>query len=151
MISIVIISKDEPSLDDTLVSLPSQVAALGEPGEIIVVDASAGRLDHIKQRHAIPVRWLDFQQPPRVRISIPHQRNAGVRAARGDIIVFTDAGCLPEKEWLKWMVESLRAGEDAVAGTTQDMSGGNVFPNQYIGRLKDAEQSSYLIECPTLN
>lgn len=151
MISIVIISKDEPSLDTTLVSLPSQIAALAEPGEIIVVDASAGRLDHIKQRHSTAVRWLDFQQPPGVRISIPHQRNAGVRAAQGDIIVFTDAGCLPEHEWLKWMVEALRHGEAAVAGTTQDMVGANRFPNQFIERLEAAERSSYLVECPTLN
>jgi GT2 family glycosyltransferase len=118
---------------------------------MIVVDASAGRLDHIKQRHATAVRWLDFQQPPGVQISIPHQRNTGVQAAQGEIIVFTDAGCLPEDGWLKWMVESLRSGEDAVAGTSQDMLGVDIFPNQYTGRLEDAEESRYLVECPTLN
>jgi GT2 family glycosyltransferase len=152
VISVVIISKDEPSLDDTLAAVAVQVAALGEPGEIIVVDASDGRLDAIRQRHAAAVRWLDFRQPPGVRISIPHQRNAGVRAAQGDIIVFTDAGCLPEEVWLKAMVNALRSGENAVAGTSQDMAGADVFPNQHIGRLGDAaEDSRYLVECPTLN
>jgi GT2 family glycosyltransferase len=151
MISIVIISKDEAGLDDTLVGVTGQVADLGEPGEIIVVDASAGRLDHIRQRHAVAVRWLDFQPPSGVRVSIPHQRNAGVRAAQGDIIVFTDAGCLPEEKWLMRMVEPLRLGESAVAGTSQDLSGAIAFPNEYIKRLEDTEGGSYLVECPTLN
>jgi GT2 family glycosyltransferase len=154
MISIVVISKDEPSLDGTLASLADHVAALGEPAEIIVVDASAGRLEFIRERHAATVRWLDFQQPPGVRISIPHQRNAGVLAAQGDqddIIVFTDAGCLPEEAWLKHLVSPLRAGENAIAGTSQDMSGADVFPNQYIGRVGEADDGSYLVECPTLN
>jgi GT2 family glycosyltransferase len=151
MISVVIISKDEASLDDTLADVTEQVADLGEPGEIIVVDGSAGRLDHIRQRHADAMRWLDFQPPSGVRISIPHQRNAGVRAAQGDIIVFTDAGCLPEKNWLMRMVEPLRLGESAVAGTSQDLSGAIAFPNQYIRRLEDTAEGSYLTECPTLN
>ena len=151
MISIVIISKDEPSLADTLADVTAQAANLSEPAEIVVVDASAGRLDEIKQRHATAVRWLDFQQPPGVLISIPHQRNIGVRATQGDIIVFTDAGCLPEEGWLKWLVESLRSGEDAVAGTSQDMLGANVFPNKFVRRVEDIGESSYLVECPTLN
>jgi GT2 family glycosyltransferase len=151
MISVVIISKDEAALDDTLGSVTSQVANLGEPGEIIVIDASAGRLDQIRQRHAGAVRWIDFQPPPGVRISIPHQRNAGVREAEGDIIVFTDAGCLPEEKWLMRMVEPLRSGENAVAGTSQDLSGSIAFPNGYIKRLENTGEGSYLVESPTLN
>ena len=151
MISIVIISKDEQGLDDTLAEVNVQAADLNESAEIVVVDASAGRLDEIRQRHAAAVRWLDFQQPPGVRISIPHQRNAGVRAAIGDIIVFTDAGCLPNEGWLKWMVESLRSGEDAVSGTTQDMSSKDIFPNPYVRWLGDAEESRCLVECATIN
>src|SRR5580692_6143719 len=101
MISVVIISKDEDSLDDTLADLSKQVSGLDEPAEIVVVDASARRLDYIRQRHEMQVRWIDFQPPPGVRVSIPHQRNVGVRAAYGDIVVFTDAGCLPNEEWLE--------------------------------------------------
>ena len=151
MISVVIISKDESGLDDTLASVTGQVADLGEPGEIIVVDASAGRLDQIRLGHAAAVQWLDFQPPPGVRLSIPHQRNAGVRAAEGDIIVFTDAGCVPEEKWLARMVEPLRLDETAVSGTSQDLSGEIAFPNQYIRRLQGTEGASYLVECPTLN
>jgi GT2 family glycosyltransferase len=151
VISIVVISKDEPSLDGTLAVLADQVAALGEPAEVIVVDASAGRLDPVRQRHASAVRWLDYQQPPGVRITIPHQRNVGVLAAQGDIVVFTDAGCFPAEGWLKSLVSPLRSGEVAVAGTTQDMAGADVFPNRHIGRVPDAGEGRYLVECPTLN
>jgi GT2 family glycosyltransferase len=151
MISVVIISKDEESLDDTLADLSKQVSGLDEPVEVVVVDASVGRLDHIRQRHEGQVRWIDFQPPAGVGVSIPHQRNVGVRAAHGDVIVFTDAGCLPNDEWLERMVAPLRQGENAVAGTSQDMSGALIFPSAHIGRVEQAGDASYLVECPTLN
>ena len=151
MISVVVISKDEEGLDDTLASLAKQLDGLDEPAEIVVVDASAGRLDHIKQHHSDTVRWLDFQPRPDVRVTIPHQRNTGVRAAQGEIIAFTDAGCLPGDGWLARMIAPLRAGESAVAGTSRDMSGELVFPSQHIIRVEQVGDASYLAECPTLN
>ena len=151
MISVVIISKDEASLDDTLADVCDQVVGLDEPGEVVVVDASSGRLDYIRQRHEAQVRWIDFEPPSGVRVSIPHQRNVGVRAAHGDIIVFTDAGCLPDDGWLERMVAPLRQGENAVAGTSLDLSGALMFPTACIGRVEHAGDGSYLVECPTLN
>ena len=38
MISVVIISKDEPALDETLTDVAGQLAGLGEPGEIVVIE-----------------------------------------------------------------------------------------------------------------
>ncbi len=151
MISVVVISKDEESLDDTLATVAKQVDGLDEPAEIVVVDASAGRLDHIRQRHSATVRWLDFEPPLNVRVTIPHQRNVGVREAQGEFIVFTDAGCLPSDGWLTRMVASLRLGESAVAGTSRDMSGEITFPSKYIARIEQVGDVSYLAECPTLN
>ena len=95
MISIVIINKDEMAVDDTLSDVVRQAKDFGEPAEVIVVDASDGRLDAVRLRHEAAVRWIDFTPPPGVGVSIPHQRNVGVRAAQGEIIVFTDAGCRP--------------------------------------------------------
>lgn len=40
-------------------------------------------------------------------------RNIGVSKARGKIIVFTDAGCIPQKDWLH---ELLKVKADVVAG-----------------------------------
>ena len=100
MISIVIISKDEAALDITVADVVNQAKDSTHPSEIVVVDASDGRLDHIRLRYEADVRWVQFKQPAGVRISIPHQRNAGVRAAHGEIIVFTDAGCRQNRNGL---------------------------------------------------
>jgi glycosyltransferase involved in cell wall biosynthesis len=116
LISIVIISKDEPSLDGTLTEVIFQARTCEEPSEIIVVDASDGRLEHIRLRHEAEARWIQFEQPPAVTVSIPHQRNAGVRAARGQIIVFTDAGCQPEPNWLSRLTAPLFQHEFVTAG-----------------------------------
>lgn len=147
MISVVIISKDESALDETLTDVTNQLDSLNEPGEIVVIDASSGRLDDIKKRHEPTVRWVDFQQPAGVRVSIPHQRNTGVREAAGDIIVFTDAGCRPRPGWLERLVAPLRADESVTAGVSQDLDG----KIQYELPPEHAGETAYLRESPTLN
>lgn len=148
MISIVIISKDEPALDDTVTDVIHQAKDLSEPSEIVVVDASDGRLDHIRWRHETAARWVQFKQPPGKCISIPHQRNAGVKAARGEIIVFTDAGCRPAPGWLARLVAPLHHEEDIAAGLTLSMPGSTGL---YDRGARQALESPYLTECATIN
>jgi GT2 family glycosyltransferase len=148
MISIVIISKDEASLDTTLTDVTCEAEGLGEPCEVVVVDASSGRLDHIRQRHAGRIRWVQFEQPEGVAISIPHQRNAGVCAARGEIIVFTDAGCRPDPGWLAGLVAPLRNGEQVTCGLTLALPGSDSLYDRGARRALGAR---YLAECPTIN
>jgi GT2 family glycosyltransferase len=144
MISIVVVSKDERLLDSTLDALESHGAAMA--AEIVVVDASQGRLDAIRRSHP-SVRWIDFTPPPAVRISIAHQRNVGVAAAGGDIIVFTDAGCFPQGEWLRQLVAPLESGsESVVAGLVTAPSGPG--PYDYSRWI---ESPGYLRECATGN
>jgi glycosyltransferase involved in cell wall biosynthesis len=148
MISIVIISKDEPSLQQGLEGICRQVSILNEDAEILVVDSSDGRLDYIKGQYKEDVIWLDFKQPPGIRTTIPHQRNAGVRAARGDVIVFTDAGCTPEPGWLERIIAPLACGERMTHGPALGTVGGAKFHD----RLALLEvQSTYLVECSTIN
>jgi glycosyltransferase involved in cell wall biosynthesis len=148
MISIVIISKDEATLDDTLTYAAKQATDLSHPWEIVVVDASDGRLDHIRLRHETDVRWIQFEQPASVTISIPHQRNAGVRAARGEIVVFTDAGCRPEPGWLAQLTEPLFHGEAITAGLTLSIPGSTEL---YDCAAQRALEAPYLQECATIN
>ena len=148
MISVVIISKDEPALDGTLNALRDQVADLAEPCEILVVDASDGRLDHIRRQHEADVRWIQFHRPPGAGVTIPHQRNAGVRAAEGDIIVFTDSGCYPAPEWLTRLTAPLLAkDEDVTAGPTFALA--QDFDPYSGAAARQADE--YLKECPTIN
>jgi glycosyltransferase involved in cell wall biosynthesis len=148
VISIVIVSKDEASLDVTLADVTAQAADLGECCEVVVVDASCGRLDHIRRRHAGRVRWTAFRQPQGVAVSIPHQRNAGVRAAKGEIIVFTDAGCRPDPGWLARIVAPLRHGEQVTCGLALSVPGTDPL---YDRGARRAHQARYLAECPTVN
>lgn len=143
-----VISKDEPALGDTLVAVEAQAAELAQACELIVVDASAGRLDWVRRRHPA-VRWLDYGPPPGVRISIPHQRNHGVRAARGEVIVFIDAGCRPTEDWLTRMVAAVAdQGEEVAAGLA-------VAPEEththYQLEVERVRGSQYLEEAPTIN
>ena len=148
MISIVLISKDEPALDDTLAAVGEQARALDDDFELILVDASAGRLDEIRQRHP-GVTWIDYERPPGVSVSIPHQRNAGVRAASGETIVFVDAGCGPREAWLERLVAPIRAGrEDVVAGIAPAPNDVNGI---YDDGIHNASKHEYLPECPTIN
>jgi cellulose synthase/poly-beta-1,6-N-acetylglucosamine synthase-like glycosyltransferase len=147
MISIVIISKDEADLDDTISDAEHEVSSLAEGCEIVVIDASSHRLDYIRRRLQGSVRWLDFEQPPGVRVSIPHQRNVGVREARGDIIVFTDAGCRLSEKWLARMVAPLRGNESVVAGILKGLRGKGLYEIS----SQELKENNYLRESPTLN
>jgi GT2 family glycosyltransferase len=149
VISIVIVSKDEPALDTTLAAVTSQVAVVDEECEIVVVDASDGRLDRIRRAHEQQVRWLRFDRPRGLGVSIPHQRNAGVRAAAGDIIVFTDSGCVPADGWLDRLTAPLRQGERVTVGLTLAAPGGSA---PYGGsRVLRSAAGGYLQECATIN
>jgi glycosyltransferase involved in cell wall biosynthesis len=151
MISLVVISKDERALDATLAALRIQATQAPVPCEILVVDASEGRLDDIRKRHEPAVRWIQFDRPAGAAVTIPHQRNVGVRAAGGDIIAFTDSGCTPDDDWLARLTRPLRDGEMVAAGRTLATAkkggiydGGAAAPSGGTG-------DGYLRECPTIN
>lgn len=148
MISIVIISKDELALSSTLHVVCKQATELSQDVEVIVVDASDGRLDHIRREYEGQVAWVQFAQPPGVRISIPHQRNIGVQAASGEIIVFTDAGCLPEPSWLTEIAVPLLDGEPMAHGLTLgSLDGTKLHDKLAVQKI----QIPYLKECSTIN
>lgn len=151
LVSIVIVSKLERSLGSTLDALAPHVDAFcrstGVGVEVLVVDASSGRLADIQRAHG-EVRWIDFAPPAGTRVSIAHQRNVGVRAGRGDVVVFLDAGCLPEEGWLRRLVDPILAGEEEMACGATGATGA-LDPHRW-GRSRQAGMA-YLAECPTVN
>jgi glycosyltransferase involved in cell wall biosynthesis len=149
-ISIVVISKDEPALVETLAALEAVSRGRdedhGDGVETVVVDASAGRLDEIRDRFPA-TRWIAYVSPGGVRTTIPHQRNAGVSASIGEIVVFTDAGCVPREGWLDRLIAPILSGdEQIVCGAVTSPSGNSVYDDPRFARKQE-----YLDECPTIN
>lgn len=77
-VSVVIVSKDEPQLAETLTALRAHIEQ--NDGECIVIDASRRRLEAIRLSYPW-VRWVDYMGPLGVGVTIAHQRNVGVKIA----------------------------------------------------------------------
>jgi cellulose synthase/poly-beta-1,6-N-acetylglucosamine synthase-like glycosyltransferase len=73
-------------------------------GEEAKADASAGR----------PVRVIKTDGRGAVAA-----RRAGVKAALGEYLAFTDSDCVPDPDWLLRGVDALNAGADLVQGLTR--------------------------------
>jgi dienelactone hydrolase len=143
--SVVIVNKDDRLLSDTLRMLEPFVG--NTILEVVVVDASNGALDDIRVANEW-ARWIDFVQPPGIRTTIPHQRNIGVRAAEGDVIVFTDSGCLPEDGWLEKLLSPiLTEGEDVSCGPAKAI-GKSVYSGERFWGVRDAK---YVPAATTIN
>jgi hypothetical protein len=146
LVSVVIVSKHEASLTETL-------DGIGPPGEgtvaseVVVVDASAGALDWIRRDHPW-ARWIDFVPPAGARTTIAHQRNVGVGAASGEVIVFTDSGCVPEDHWLERLIAPIvEEGEMVTCGPARDKN-----PSIYSGgRWWGSAGAGYVDAAATIN
>lgn len=143
--SLVIVNKNERLLNETLQALKPFVGHILH--EVLVVDASKGALDDIRQSHEW-ARWIDYVQPPGIDITIAHQRNVGVRSAEGDVIVFTDSGCLPDDGWLERLLEPIfEEGEFVTCGPAMSI-GKSVYTG--VHRWVN-EESVYVPMAATIN
>lgn len=143
--SVVVVSKDDEGLSQTLERLV--VATEGaDDVEVIVVDASQGRLDAI--RKAFPsVRWVAYEQPAGKRRTIAEQRNLGVASAAGTAIAFVDASCVPIGPWLDRLTVPILAGEEAiVAGSVRAERDSRVH-----SKIEPRGAGEYLSEFSNLN
>lgn len=145
-LSIVIISKDEPKLAQTLAVLENHLAnsKYVHDAEVVVVDASESRLDAIRRARGW-VQWVDFKGPPGVAISIPHQRNFGVNTSHGDVIVFTDSGCIPQPLWLDNLLAPIENGEEMVT-VGPSFTGDNLYSYE-----RGTSPPTYVNEASTIN
>jgi glycosyltransferase involved in cell wall biosynthesis len=109
VISFIIPAHNEEALiGSTLAALRAAAQALGEPYEIIVAnDASTDRTRDIALEHGARVVAVNRRQ-------IAATRNAGARAASGELFVFVDADTIVTRRAVRVAVRALRHG--AVGG-----------------------------------
>ena len=144
-VSVVVINKDEREIKRSLDLLRPQVEAFPDGAEVIIVDASEGRLDDI--RDGAPwARWIPFTRPIGARTSIPHQRNVGVRAAHGRVIAFCDAGGEPADGWLEALVRPVLDGRQHAASGPVAAIGESVY-----GVMTDIADGEIPATPPTAN
>ena len=113
-VSVIIpVYQDQHGLDRCLEALSRQ-SFPAEQMEVLVVDNGSEppvRVDHFRGR--LNLRLIQCR-----RKGAYAARNAGVMAASGRILAFTDADCMPENEWIAAGVSALdaRAGRAFVGG-----------------------------------
>lgn len=145
MISIIIIVKNDRGVEMTLEHLHKLHTKYKT--EIILVDASEGKLDDIKVKFPL-ANWINFKNTKNKRITIPEQRNIGLKNAKGNIIVFTDASCVPEENWLEELLKPINIeNEKIVMGRTGSVNK-YTLNDIYHEKLKE---SKYVSEAPTIN
>jgi glycosyltransferase involved in cell wall biosynthesis len=86
--------------------------------EVVVVDnGSSDATPDLARGHQIGARLaVERSRGPYAA------RNAGIREARGEIVAFTDADCLPDPRWLTEGVRTIDSGADLVGGQVVQMA-----------------------------
>src|SRR5215813_13197634 len=109
MISFVIPAYNEEALlGRTLEAINAAARELGQPSEVVVADdASTDRTAAVARAHGARVVPVNYRQ-------IAATRNAGARAATGDLLVFVDADTVVTRAAVRRAVGAMRAG--AVGG-----------------------------------
>ncbi len=108
-ISVIICTKDRPAdLANAIASIRASGQA-GRQAEIVVVEETEA------PREIPDARYVHL---PREGRGFGYARNAGVRAARGDVLVFLDDDCEAEEGWMEGLTAPLRDRPDilGVAG-----------------------------------
>lgn len=142
LISVIIVVKNDRGIVQTLQGI--KAGDFDQPYEVIVVDASSPEVLADVRKANSWVRW--DQYPVSNKRSTPQQRNRGLELARGEIIAFIDANCVPVPQWLSIIAKTIESGEDIVCGPVNDISEKNLV--HYAVTLQKA---GYVQECTTIN
>jgi GT2 family glycosyltransferase len=140
-ISVVIASNRDPArITRCLEGLVAQTAVEGGLEVVVVDDGAPVALDEAVGAFAPRLRARALRGPGRGPAAA---RNAGVAAAAGRFVAFTDDDCVAEPDWLRLLVEALVAQPDAIAGgTVRNLLEGDRYA-QTTQRLFDFLYRSY--------
>lgn len=146
MISIIIPVKNDRRVLDTLKGVLSQNKI--KDFEVIVVDASNGRIDDIKNMFGNRVRWIQYKNSNDRKRTTVAQINLGVSLSKGNIIVYLDADCVPAKNWLFNLTSPLiYENEYFVAGFVKSSKRKTHRDNQW----EELKKYKYVNSCANMN
>jgi glycosyltransferase involved in cell wall biosynthesis len=137
-ISIVVPTRNRPdALRRCLAALVAQ-EGIGSP-EIVVVDDGGAE--------PLAVAAVVDEQPGTRLVRLDGcgpaaARNAGVRAAAGEVVCFTDDDCEPSPTWSSRLVACLDEGADAAGGTSVSGRLGDPFVNASELILRELQRST---------
>jgi cellulose synthase/poly-beta-1,6-N-acetylglucosamine synthase-like glycosyltransferase len=120
-VSVIIPNLHSPIIEQTLDSLRQQTY----PGEFEIIVVGQDRYEQIREDEQ--VHFIRTSEPAAPAIA----RNLGIRAARGEILAFTDADCVAQPDWLERLVAHYADPQVAVVG------GGVQFPTDNFWTLCD--------------
>ncbi len=108
MVSVIIPAYNaERTLPYTLRALQNQTIPRDLYEVIVVDDASTDGTAAVAREFGVKYRLQNKEGPAAAR-------NLGVRISRGDVILFTDADCIPKEDWIEKMIKPLE--DPQVAG-----------------------------------
>jgi len=145
-ISVIIPVKNDKRIKLTLNALLKQKKVKGY--EVIVVDSSTGELDEIEKVYADKVRWIHYIQKNGGKRSTVAQVNQAVEEAKGEILTFIDADCIPEDDWLYELTRPiLDEEENFVAGFVKSLKEKSQLDNIW----DKFSENKYISYCPNMN
>lgn len=139
MISVIIpVYNDAAGLQKCLKALTEQYKA-GE-FEILVIDN-----DSEEDIKGVAIQFSNVKYLHEKKIGSYAARNCGIRCAKGDIIAFTDADCIPDEDWLVNAADFLINHEecDAIGGKIEIFTkSGSPNPFEMFDRVFAFQQKS---------
>lgn len=106
-VSIIIPNNDSPIIDQVCLAIREQTFDLAQV-EVIIVGSD--------ERSLIPRDELIHFIPTGCGTNAAVNRNIGIQNAEGDILVFLDSDCLPDRNWLSALIARHNVGEKVVGG-----------------------------------
>ena len=106
-VSIIIPNRDSTLVDETLRSVLAQTS-FDRVAEVLVVGVD--RLGRVVESGS--VRFINTGKP----VTAPVARNIGIRSATGSFLVFIDADCIAEPDWLEHLLAAQQDGHKIVGG-----------------------------------
>ncbi|MHA1734475.1 MAG: glycosyltransferase [Promethearchaeota archaeon] len=105
-----------------------------EPYEVILVDD--GSVDGTRRafeevRGRVDFEHLEFHQIEHGGPAVA--RNAGAKLSRGEVVLFTDADCVPNEDWIGAMVEPLSDPDVAAVGGSYRTLNGEYRLARFVG------------------